>query len=131
MKHSPDRAIVITGASSGIGAACALNLDRAGFRVFAGVRREADGLALKSRGSERLQILMLDVTVRESIAAAARQVADAVGNGGIAGLVNNAGVFGRGPLEFLPLDDLRAVLEVNVVGQVAVSAGLRTAHSAR
>lgn len=117
-------AVVITGASKGIGRACALRLDRAGFRVFAGVRRDADAEALRTAASERLTPLRIDVADAGSIAAAARSVADAVGETGLAGLVNNAGVAIAGPLEFLPPAELRRQLEVNVVGQVAVTQAL-------
>jgi NAD(P)-dependent dehydrogenase (short-subunit alcohol dehydrogenase family) len=114
-------AVVVTGASTGIGAACALELDRRGYRVFAGVRREADGLALQERGTERLTPVLLDVTNEAQIKAAAETVRAAVGAAGLAGLVNNAGVATGGPLEFLPLDELRRQLEINVVGVVAVT----------
>ena len=114
-------AVVITGASTGIGEACALRLDRAGFRVFAGVRKEPDGQRLKQEASDRLTPIMLDVTDEPQIGAAAKAVADAVGEAGLAGLVNNAGISVPGPLEFLPIEDLRWQLEVNVVGQIAVT----------
>jgi NAD(P)-dependent dehydrogenase (short-subunit alcohol dehydrogenase family) len=115
------KAIVITGSSSGIGEACALHLDRAGFRVFAGVRKEADGVALERRASDRLRSIRLDVTDGASIAAAVETVAEVVGDAGVGGVVNNAAIVAAGPLEFLPLVDLREVLEVNVVGQLAVT----------
>jgi NAD(P)-dependent dehydrogenase (short-subunit alcohol dehydrogenase family) len=118
-----DRAVLITGASTGIGAACALGLDALGFRVFAGVRRAADGSALQQRASGRLTAVALDVTDAASIAGAARTVAAVVGGAGLAGLVNNAGIAVPGPLEFLPIADFRRQLEVNVVGQVAVTQG--------
>ena len=73
------RVVVITGASSGIGKGCALHLDGLGFRVFAGVRRQADGEALRNEGSDGLRPILLDVTDAESIAGAARAVARAVG----------------------------------------------------
>jgi len=111
---------VITGASTGIGAACALHLDGLGFRVFAGIRKPADGEALAQKGSPRLVPIELDVTDAASIAAA-RRVADAVGGAGLVGLVNNAGIVVAGPLEILPIADLRRQLEVNVVGLVAVT----------
>jgi NAD(P)-dependent dehydrogenase (short-subunit alcohol dehydrogenase family) len=114
-------AVVITGASTGIGEACALRLDREGFRVFAGVRNEADGERLKSQASERLTPIELDVTDEPGIEAAARTVAQATGDAGIAGLVNNAGISVNGPLEFLTTEDLRKQLEVNVIGQFAVT----------
>lgn len=115
------RAAVVTGASSGIGEACALRLDQSGFRVFAGVRRDADGAALRSRASDRLTPILLDVTDADSIAAAARDVAEAVGSAGLAGLINNAGILVAGPLEFLPVAEIRRQLEVNAVGQIAVT----------
>ncbi|MBM3289686.1 MAG: SDR family NAD(P)-dependent oxidoreductase [Candidatus Hydrogenedentes bacterium] len=114
-------AVVVTGASTGIGAACALHLDAIGFRVFAGVRKEADGAALEAKASERLSTLFLDVTDAASIDAARQAVADAVGGAGLAGLVNNAGVSINAPLEFLPIDLLRKQLEINVTGQIAVT----------
>jgi NAD(P)-dependent dehydrogenase (short-subunit alcohol dehydrogenase family) len=113
--------VVITGASTGIGAACALALDRAGFRVFAGVRRAPDGERLRGRASGRLSPVIVDVTDEASIDAAARTVGAAVGEAGLAGLVNNAGIAVAGPLEYLPLADLRHQLDVNVVGQIAVT----------
>ena len=115
------RSVVITGASTGIGEACALRLDKAGWRVFAGVRKQADGERLKGEASDRLTPLMLDVTDQGQISAAQETVAAAVGDYGIAGLVNNAGVSVVGPLEFLTPEDLRYQLEVNVIGQLAVT----------
>jgi NAD(P)-dependent dehydrogenase (short-subunit alcohol dehydrogenase family) len=114
-------AIVITGASTGIGEACALALDGRGCRVFAGVRSEADAQRLRGRSSPRLTSLHLDVTDAATIAAAARRVDEAVGEAGLAGLVNNAGIVVAGPLELIPLDQLRRQFEVNVIGQVAVT----------
>ncbi|MGO9269749.1 MAG: SDR family oxidoreductase [Terriglobia bacterium] len=115
------RAVVITGASTGIGAACAVRLAQLGFRVFAGVRKSADGEALKKQVPESLTPLALDVTDAGSIAAAAAAVARDVGAAGIAGLVNNAGIVVAGPLEFLPLDELRKQIDVNTIGHVAVT----------
>jgi NAD(P)-dependent dehydrogenase (short-subunit alcohol dehydrogenase family) len=117
------RAVVITGASTGIGEACALRLDAAGFRVFAGVRRTSDAEALAAKGSARLSPILLDVADPESIHQAVDAVRGAIGSQGLAGLVNNAGISASGPLEFLPLGTLRNVLEVNVVGQLAVTQG--------
>jgi NAD(P)-dependent dehydrogenase (short-subunit alcohol dehydrogenase family) len=120
--HSPTKgAIVVTGASTGIGRSCALRLDRLGFQVFAGVRREADGRALKKKAKGSLTPIRLDITNDASIAAAAEAVADATSEEGLAGLVNNAGIAVPGPLEFLPIADLRTQMEVNVIGQIAVT----------
>ena len=116
-----ERNVLITGASTGIGAACALHMDKLGWRVFAGVRREADGEALRQQASERLTPVRINVTDEASIREAAAQIAAATGEAGLQGLVNNAGVSIAGPLEFLPIDELRRQIEVNVIGQVAVT----------
>src|SRR3954447_12840274 len=112
-------AVVVTGASTGIGEATASRLVRSGFEVFAGVRKEADAERLRSAGATPVTI---DVTDERSVAAAASQVADALGAGaGLAGLVNNAGTTVPGPIEFVPLDELRRQFEVNTFGQIAVT----------
>src|SRR5439155_21228738 len=80
--------VLITGASSGIGAACALRLSEHGFGVFAGVRKESDGAALQQK-SAGITPVMIDVTDGASIAGGASAVATAVGEAGLAGLVNN------------------------------------------
>ena len=113
----PDRGfVVVSGTSTGIGAATAVHLAEKGFRVFAGVRREEDGVALAARTEHELIPLLLEVTDEASIAAAAGTVADAVGDRGLAGLVNNAGIVKPGPLEHQPLADFREHLEVNLIG---------------
>ena len=112
---------LVTGASTGIGRATALRLDRAGWRVFAGVRREEDAESLRGEGSERLEPLLLDVTDAAAVAAAAERIGAEVGKGGLDGLVNNAGIAVMGPLETIPLDEFRHQLEVNLTGQLAVT----------
>ena len=120
-RNGDGRPVVITGTSTGIGAASAVLLADEGFRTFAGVRDEADGEALRSRTSGDLTPLPIEITDEGSIAAAAQTVSDAVGDRGLAGLVNNAGIVKPGPLELQPLADFRTQLEVNLVGQVAVT----------
>lgn len=115
------RAVMITGASTGIGEACAVYLDSKGWQVFAGVRKEADAQRLRSKGSSRLEPVIIDVTDQATISSAAKAVAAAVGDAGLAGLVNNAGIGGGGPLEFIPVDAIRRVFEVNVFGAVAAT----------
>ena len=111
---------MITGTSTGIGRACALRLDASGFDVFATVRREEDAEKLRAE-APGIRPLVVDVTDQDAVAKAAREVDAAVGDRGVAGLVNNAGMSVGGPLEFLPLDDLRRQLEVNLVAQVGVT----------
>jgi NAD(P)-dependent dehydrogenase (short-subunit alcohol dehydrogenase family) len=107
------QSIVVTGASSGIGRACALRLAAAGWAVFGGVRTPEDAESLRAEGIEPLQ---LDVTDAAEIAAAAEIVGPE-----LYGLVDNAGIAIAAPLELVPIDELRHQLEVNVVGQVAVT----------
>ena len=114
---SGERRVLVTGASSGIGEACALRLARAGWYVFAGVRATDDGERLRAAGSGRIEPVRVDVTDGASIAAAAQWI----GDGPLHGLVNNAGIALAMPLEFLPLNELRRQLEVNLIGQVAVT----------
>ena len=116
MAGNPTGAVVVTGASTGIGRAAALLLDRYGYRVFAGVRKEADAKTLSADGSDRLTPITIDVIDEKSIAGAKETVAEAVGDDGLVGLVNNAGVGGGGPVEFVPIDSFRRTIEVNVVG---------------
>lgn len=121
MSIGNDRTVLITGASTGIGAACAVHLDRIGFTVLAGVRREQDGDALKRLASDHLVPVLLDVTDESSIQQAKAWVSELIGPRGLYGLVNNAGVVVASPLEAVPIADLRRQLDINVVGQVAVT----------
>jgi NAD(P)-dependent dehydrogenase (short-subunit alcohol dehydrogenase family) len=108
------KSVVITGASTGIGEACATHMKSLGWRVHAGVRKPEDAERLQGLG---LEPLTLDVTDPESIASATAELGEAP----LDGLVNNAGVAVAGPVEFVPVDEFRYQLDVNVVGQVAVT----------
>jgi NAD(P)-dependent dehydrogenase (short-subunit alcohol dehydrogenase family) len=121
MAGNTSGAVVVTGASTGIGRATALLLDQQGYRVFAGVRKQADAKSLEEEGSERLTPIPIDVTKHRSITAARWKVQRAVGREGLVGLVNNAGMGGGGPVEFMPVAYFRRTLEVNLVGQLAVT----------
>ena len=114
------RAVLITGCSTGIGRATALRLDERGWRVYAGVRKDEDAEALGEAGSERLVPLIVDVADQASIELAAERVRDGRPDG-LDGLVNNAGVAYSGPLEFVPIEDFRKQLEVNLVGHLAMT----------
>jgi NAD(P)-dependent dehydrogenase (short-subunit alcohol dehydrogenase family) len=113
--------VLVTGASTGIGDAVARHLDSLGWTVVAGVRREADAEAVRSRGSGRMVPVILDVADADSVAAAAATVEGIAGAAGLAGLVNNAGISGGEPVEYASLDGFRRTLEVNLVGAVAVT----------
>src|SRR5262245_48241545 len=120
--QSNDRgAVVVTGTSTGIGAATVARLASMGFHVFAGVRREEDARAARSGAKGNVTPLMMDITDAAMIAAAAKTVEQVVAERGLAGLVNNAGVVTTGPLELQPLDDFRRQLEVNLIGPLAVT----------
>jgi NAD(P)-dependent dehydrogenase (short-subunit alcohol dehydrogenase family) len=107
--------VLVTGASRGIGRATALRLANAGWDVRAGVRSEADGALLASE-AEGVTPVVLDITDADQVAALDDVLPDRVD-----AVINNAGVVVAAPVEALGLDDLRAQLEVNVVGQVAVT----------
>ncbi len=113
-------AVLVTGASTGIGKACALHLDSLGFAVIAGVRKEADGESLRAE-APGIRPVIIDVTDEGTVAAATEDVRVAVGSAGLYGLVNNAGITVVGPLESVAIDKLRRQFEVNVIGQIAVT----------
>ena len=121
MATETPRNVVVTGASTGIGAACAEYLDERGFRVFATVRKQADADRIAALGSSRLEPLFLDVTDAESIAKAAQRIDAALEGAGLAGLVNNAGISVDVPLECVDIGALRHQLEVNAVAPVVVT----------
>jgi len=124
--------VVVTGASTGIGASCARYLDEKGFRVFASVRKQADADRITALGRPRLTPLFLEVTDAESIARAAQSVDAALHGGGLSGLVNNAGASVDVPLECVDIGALRHVIEVNAIAPVVVTQAflpmLRRAH---
>ncbi len=109
--------VLVTGASTGIGEATALHLRELGFQPVAGVRRDEDAERLAALG---MRTVRLDVTDPDQIEA----VREELGASPLAGLVNNAGIAVAGPLEFLPIDRLRSQLEINLIGQVAVTQAL-------
>jgi NAD(P)-dependent dehydrogenase (short-subunit alcohol dehydrogenase family) len=116
--------ILVTGASTGIGEACALHFDRLGWEVFAGVRRDQDAEHLKAKATGRLHPVAVDVTDQASVDRAVKELATALDGAGLTAVVNNAGIAVGGPVEYLPLAEWRHQLEVNVIGQIAVTQGV-------
>ncbi|MET0522665.1 MAG: SDR family oxidoreductase [Jiangellaceae bacterium] len=111
--------VVVTGASTGMGAATARELARRGFHVLAGVRRDSDRQSLRAEGIEPV---ILDITDPDHVAALAARVER--GPQPLRALVNNAGVPGAGPVEVMPLSEWRRVFEVNLFGHIAVTQAL-------
>jgi NAD(P)-dependent dehydrogenase (short-subunit alcohol dehydrogenase family) len=109
--------IVVTGASTGMGAATARELARRGFHVLAGVRRDVDADALRGDGIEPH---ILDITVESDVAAIAERVARDPQGLPLRALINNAGVAINAPVEALPIAEWRRQFEVNLFGHVAM-----------
>ncbi len=117
--------VLITGASTGIGRACALRLDANGWKVYAGVRNEASGETLRAAATPLLEPVTLDVTKPEQIADLATRLSTELGSSGLGALVNNAGIAVGGPLEYLDLDELRRQFEINVYAPIAMVQAFR------
>lgn len=114
-------AVLLTGASKGIGRACTIRLADAGFRVYAGVRNPDDATSLRTEAGDNVVPVILDVVESDQIREAARIIDGDIGARGLQAVVNNAGIAVAGPLEFLPPAELRRQFEVNVIGQIAVT----------
>jgi len=116
------KSCVVTGVSTGVGAAVARTLVKQGFHVFGSVRRPADAEAFKAEFGDSATPLLFDVADQAAVRAGAAEVARALGpQRRLAGLVNNAGIASPAPLLHVPLDELRRHLEINVVAQVGVT----------
>jgi NAD(P)-dependent dehydrogenase (short-subunit alcohol dehydrogenase family) len=113
--------VVITGASTGIGYAAAAELARHGYHVFGNVRKPSDAERLQLALGDNFTPLIFDVTDQTAVQAAARQVETRIGAGGLAGLVNNAGIAVAGPLIRLTWDELYQQFAVNLFGLLAVT----------
>lgn len=111
--------LVVTGASTGIGYAIAKYFRERNWQVFGSVRNAADGERLRKELG--VTPLLFDVTDDAAVQAAVVQVGKALGDGTLAGLVNNAGVVVGGPLLYLPVDKLRQQMEINLIGPARVT----------
>jgi NAD(P)-dependent dehydrogenase (short-subunit alcohol dehydrogenase family) len=124
VKAAHRRPVLITGASTGIGRACAVRLALEGFFILAGVRTDADAQSVEQDGKSTpygIQAIQIEMTDAASITAAAAKVRSVVGRDGLCGLVNNAGICVVGPAECVSLDDWRRQFEVNFFGLIAVT----------
>ncbi|MGH8079230.1 MAG: SDR family oxidoreductase [Lysobacter sp.] len=110
--------VVVTGASSGIGAATAHEMARRGFHVLAGVRRDRDADALRG---PNIEPLILDITHPDHIQALAARVQSDPQGRAVRALVNNAGIPVNVPVETFAIDEWRRLFEVNLFGHVAVT----------
>lgn len=112
------KTVVVTGVSTGIGWGAAKVLTSAGFRVFGSVRKEADGKRLQAELGANFVPLLFDVTDEAAVRASVGQVRTALNGHKLFGLVNNAGISVVGPMLYLPVDEFRKQLEVNLTGLV-------------
>jgi NAD(P)-dependent dehydrogenase (short-subunit alcohol dehydrogenase family) len=115
---SAQQVVVVTGVSTGIGWGTAKVLTQAGYRVFGSVRKEADAKKLSSELGANFTPLIFDVTDEKAVKASVPVVRNALGGRKLFGLVNNAGISVVGPLLYMPVDEFRKQLEVNLTGVV-------------
>lgn len=115
-QNSLDRAVVVTGASSGIGRAAVAKAVREGAHAFASVRKETDAESLRQEFGKAVTPLLFDVAGEPAVRAGAAQVAEALGERKLFGLVNNAGIAVPGPLLHLDTDEIRRQFEINLFG---------------
>lgn len=132
MNQVHERTVVITGASSGIGRTAVAFMVQSGWRVFGSVRKMQDGESLRSEFGTAVTPIILNVTDRDSVNAAAQAVSTALRGTGLNGLVNVAGVGKVAPVEYISQDGLLEIFNINLFGQIAVTQALlpllRTAH---
>ncbi len=119
-----DELIVVTGASTGIGAATVKRLAQKGFHVLAGVRREVDAEAFRDLDVRGIEPVLLDITVEADIAAVTERVACDPRHRPLRALVNNAGIAINAPVETLPIAQWRQQFEVNLFGHIAMTQAL-------
>lgn len=121
VKTSREPSVLVTGASRGLGHHMAAHLAEQGWGVYGGVRSEDAAAALAQQSDGRITPLRLDVTDPDQVRTALERVQDDVGDQGLGGLVNNAGIAPFGPVEQTPIGDVEHTLQVNVLGPVALT----------
>nr|XP_033801603.1 dehydrogenase/reductase SDR family member 9 [Geotrypetes seraphini] len=123
--NTTDKYIFITGCDTGFGNLAAKTFDKKGFKVLAGCLTEAGAASLKEATSERLKTVLLNVTNAENVKKVADSIKGEVGEKGLWGLINNAGIMGKlAPTDWLTIDHFRAPIEVNLMGLINVSLAL-------
>lgn len=118
------KAVFISGAGSGIGEATAIRLDKLGYKVFAGVISEFQANHIKEQCSDSVTTIIIDITKQDSVDAAVKQITQDVGEQGLYGLFNNAGIGIGMPLEVAPLSYVQKIMDTNFMGHVRVTQGL-------
>lgn len=113
--------VLVTGVSSGIGYATVRDLLAADYKVLGSVRTQADADRLAEEFGEDFHPLIFDVTDEEAVQVAVEETRRIVGDNGLYGLVNNAGIAMGGPLQHIRMEDFRRPFEVNVFGMLAVT----------
>lgn len=112
--------VLITGASTGIGYATALYLSKSGIKVYAGVRKESDKEKLTKEGPSNLTAVYLDVCSEDSISNVYELISRESDEFSFS-LINNAGLSLNGPLELLPMSDIKKLIDVNINGVISVT----------
>jgi len=120
-KEKSMESVVVTGISSGIGYGITKVLAAKGLHVFGSVRTESDKERLSNEFGDAVTPLVFDVTDEAGVQAAAQEVRGRLAGGTLRGLVNNAGISVVGPLQYLPVEDFRRQLEINLVGPLIVT----------
>jgi NAD(P)-dependent dehydrogenase (short-subunit alcohol dehydrogenase family) len=120
----PESLVVVTGASTGMGAATARELARQGFHVLAGVRRDNDADTIRATNIEPV---ILDITQPDHLKALIERIATDPARRALRALVNNAGIAVNAPVETLPIAEWRWQFEVNLFGHIAITQALMPA----
>jgi NAD(P)-dependent dehydrogenase (short-subunit alcohol dehydrogenase family) len=115
------KSVLVTGASTGIGQATAMELARKGWRVLASVRKEADAERLREASNGKITPVIMDVTDYESVKKASLIIEETLDGAGLDVLFNNAGISVQGPMEIIPIDMFETQMRVNVSGHLFVT----------
>ncbi|MEL6865486.1 MAG: SDR family oxidoreductase [Bacteroidota bacterium] len=110
--------VFISGVSTGIGLNAAEYLLEQGYAVWGSVRKEADAKALEARLGPHFKAFIFDVCDEQAIEAARKEIATLLKDQGLHALVNNAGISVSGPLMYVPVEDIKYQLDVNVLGVI-------------